>query len=396
MTMRIHTLLPMILLIVTALSGFADQGEIKKRRAELQALRAQIHKYEEQIKEQRQTEDATLELLDSYDKKGTLLRRLVGKLKKEEQEIQQQIDGTKESLGDLESDLSFLRDHYAKYVVSAYKSGRSQDLELLLSSRSINQLTVRNEYLKRFAMQRRSDLVKILDKTKTMQELHARQQQQLSEERRLLAEKGAEEDRLDAVAKERRETLTQVRSDRKLLQQEMGRKIRAARDLESIVARLIEEDRLRQEKAGVERTEVPVVTGPGFETRRGKLRWPVSQGIVVAKFGNQRHPTLRTITQNTGIDISVDAGSPVVAVAQGEVARIWWLPSYGNLIILNHYNGYRTIYTHLAEIFVSKGQRIGEGDQIGMSGESLDGPRLHFEVWKEREKQNPEQWLAKR
>jgi murein DD-endopeptidase MepM/ murein hydrolase activator NlpD len=91
----------------------------------------------------------------------------------------------------------------------------------------------------------------------------------------------------------------------------------------------------------------------------------------------------------------VDAGSTVVAVAQGEVARIWWLPSYGNLIILNHYNGYRTIYTHLAEIFVTNGQKLVEGDRIGVSGESLDGPRLHFEIWKEREKQNPERWLVK-
>jgi septal ring factor EnvC (AmiA/AmiB activator) len=395
MMIRLHTVLSMILLIATAPFVFADEGEIKRRRAELQALRTQIHEYEEQIKDQRQTEHATLELLDSYDKKGTLLRQLVGKLKKEEQEIQRQINGTTESLAALESDLTFLRNHYAKYVVSAYKSGRSQDLELLLSSRSINQLTVRNEYLRRFATQRRSDVDKILDKTNTMQELQAHQQQQLSEERRLLAEKGAEEDRLDAVAEERRKTLEQARSDRKLLQQEMERKIRAARDLETIVARLIEEDRLRQEKAGADRTEVPVVTGPGVETRKGKLRWPVRQGVVVAKFGNQRHPTLRTITQNTGIDISVDAGSTVVAVAQGEVARIWWLPSYGNLIILNHYNGYRTIYTHLAEIFVTNGQKLVEGDRIGVSGESLDGPRLHFEIWKEREKQNPERWLVK-
>jgi len=394
--MRPHAVLSVLLLMLTVRPAPADEGEIKRRRAELEAIRMQIHEYEEQIREQQQTEDATLDLLDSYDKKGTLLRRLIGKLKKEEEALQRQISGTRDSLGTLEGDLTFLRNHYAKYVVSAYKSGRSQDLELLLSSRSINQLTIRNEYLKRFAAQRRSDMTRILDKTRTMEELHALQQQHLSEERRLLAEKGAEEDRLEALAEERRETLEQVRSDRQLLQREMERKMRAARDLETIVERLIEEERLRRERAGVDRTEVPIVTGPAFDTRKGQLRWPVRRGVVVAKFGNQRHPTLRTITQNTGIDISVEAGSPVVAVAQGEVARIWWLPSYGNLIILNHQNGYRTIYTHLAEISVTKGQQVAEGEQIGVSGESLDGPRLHFEIWKEREKQNPELWLAKR
>ncbi len=393
---RTALLVLLALLVVGGTAAFADQGEIAKRRAELQMLRNQIQEFEEQIKEQRQTEHASLELLDAYDKKATLLRRLIGKLKKEEEEIQRRIAATKESLDGLESDLTFLREHYARYVVSVYKAGGSRDLELLLSSRSINQLTVRNEYLKRFVAQRRSDVDRILEKAKTMEELHARQQQQLSEERRLLAEKGAEEDRLASLAEDRRETLDKVRSDRRLLQRDMERKVRAARDLETIVARLIEEDRIRRETASGDRVEPPVVTGPGFDTKKGKLRWPVSRGLVVAKFGNHRHPTLRTITQNTGIDISVDPGSPIVAVADGEVARIWWLPSYGNLVILNHFNGYRTIYTHLAEIFVTKGQRVVEGDRIGMSGESLDGPRLHFEIWKDREKQNPEQWLVKR
>jgi murein DD-endopeptidase MepM/ murein hydrolase activator NlpD len=136
------------------------------------------------------------------------------------------------------------------------------------------------------------------------------------------------------------------------------------------------------------------VTGT-FELKRGRLRWPVDEGRVVAQFGNQRHPTLKTVTQNTGIDIAVKAGSAVTAVADGEVATIWWLPSYGNLLIVNHYGGFRTVYTHLAEINVAEGEKLKEGDVIGTSGEALDGPRLHFEIWKDREKQNPEQWLGR-
>jgi murein DD-endopeptidase MepM/ murein hydrolase activator NlpD len=133
-----------------------------------------------------------------------------------------------------------------------------------------------------------------------------------------------------------------------------------------------------------------------FASKRGKLRWPVSEGAVVARFGNQIHPTLKTITQNTGIDIAVPSGSPVNAVAQGEVSTIWWLPGYGNLVILNHYDGYRTVYAHLADINVTEGQKVNEGDLLGTSGETVDGPRVHFEVWKEREKQNPALWLSQR
>jgi murein DD-endopeptidase MepM/ murein hydrolase activator NlpD len=70
-----------------------------------------------------------------------------------------------------------------------------------------------------------------------------------------------------------------------------------------------------------------------------------------------------------------------------------WLPSFGNLVIINHYSGYRTVYAHLADIKVVEGQHVKEGDIIAESGESVDGPRLHFEIWKDREKQNPENWL---
>jgi murein DD-endopeptidase MepM/ murein hydrolase activator NlpD len=194
--------------------------------------------------------------------------------------------------------------------------------------------------------------------------------------------------------------LSQIRKDRTQVQREMDRKLKAARELEDLVTQLVEADRIRREKEAAEskRTGEPprAALPPGdFESRKGKLRWPVGEGTVVARFGPQRHPTLRTISQNTGIDIAVKPGSTVHAVAPGEVSRLWWLPSYGNMVIVNNYGGFRTIYTHLAEITVVEGQKLAEGEEIGVSGESLDGPRLHFEIWKEREKQNPEQWLGR-
>ena len=105
---------------------------------------------------------------------------------------------------------------------------------------------------------------------------------------------------------------------------------------------------------------------------------------------------LRTITQNTGIDISIKSGSIVKSVADGEVAMIHWLPSYGNLVILRHAGGFHTVYAHLSDISVTDGQKLSKGAMIGKSGDSVAGSILHFEVWKERDKQNPESWLSKR
>jgi len=384
------------MLLASGVALLHAQQNVEERRSELETIRKQINEFEQRIREQQQSERKTLDLLDSYDKQGTLLRKLVTRLKKQEGELERRIAETGKEHDRLQGKLDHTRKHYARYVTSVYKAGRSHDLELLLTSRSINQFYIRSTYLQRFSAQRKADINKIRERAREVEEVQARAQQQLTEQRRLLAEKGAEEDRLEALASDRRQVLSKIRSDRQLLTREMQRKRQAERELEGIIARMIEAERLRRERAAREGAPEEVVPpGAGFAERKGKLRWPVREGTVVARFGSQRHPTLKTVTHNTGIEIAVKAGTPVVAVAGGEVGVIWWLPSFGNLVVLNHTQGYHTVYTHLSEIFVSEGQKVSEGQMIGASGESIDGPRLHFAIWKGREKLDPEPWLVK-
>jgi murein hydrolase activator len=391
-----------VFIILVAVGGLnaSAQDEIQKHQAELQSLRDQIRGFEEKIEEQQQTERATLEILDTYDKKGALLRRLITKLRVAEQEISKTIETSKAEISNLEDQLMFLKNHYANYISSVYKSGEIHDLELLLSSRSINQFYIRAEYLRRFSEQRKKDADKIITKKKEIEDTEARLQLQLSEQRRLIAEKGGEEDRLTDLVSDRKDVLFQVRKDKRNISRELQRKLEAAKELENLITALIDAERVRKERAAGdilkgELPQPPRVAGT-FMSKKGKLRWPVSTGSVIAGFGNLIHPTLKTVTQNPGIDIAVGAGSPVTAVADGTVARIWWMVSYGNLVIIDHSDGYRTIYTHLSEIRVAESQNVKEGDVIGTSGETLDGPRLHFQLWKDREKQNPEVWLSKR
>ena len=386
------------LLLLAALPARA-QDEIKKRQDELQAIRDQIRDLEGKITEQVKNERETLDLLDSYEKKGTLLRRLITRLQNDEQTLTRRIESTRKGMEKLEDQLSFLKNHYAAYVVSIYKRGRTRDLELLLSSNSINQMYIRNQYLRRFTNQRRRDAQSIAAKRKQVEDTQAQLHLQLSEEQRLLAEKNAEDERLASLAADRRDALVKIRKDKRFAQREIERQMRAAKELEGLIAELIEADRIRKEHeaeaARKARVPVPVVAGTSLDTRRGKLRWPVSEGTIVARFGNQTHPTLRTITQNTGIDIAVAVGSPVVAVADGLISKILWLPSYGNLVILSHNGGFYTVYTHLGDISGAEGEKVKEGEVIGHTGEALNGPRLHFELWKGKEKQNPEQWLGR-
>jgi murein DD-endopeptidase MepM/ murein hydrolase activator NlpD len=92
----------------------------------------------------------------------------------------------------------------------------------------------------------------------------------------------------------------------------------------------------------------------------------------------------------------VESESKVRAVADGIVSKIFWLPSFENLIIITHDGGYRTVYANLSDIFVSEGEKVNAGQVIGKSGESIEGSIVHFEIWHERQQQNPEIWLSKK
>jgi septal ring factor EnvC (AmiA/AmiB activator) len=383
-------------------------------------LRSDILFYESKLHSSEVREQSTLDVLDDLETQSDLIRKLVKSLKEEESDINVEIQQTKSSVATLEKQLQQLRAHYAGYIQSIYKHGRVYDLELLFSSKSVNQLYIRIEYLKKFSQQRIKDLAEIELKKSTLEAENEQLQKSLSSERQLLAEKTREERNLKEKLTDRRSILRKIRKNKDVYRRALTRKNAAAEKVEQLVADLIvKEDQRKQQEAAAERERLlaesrerenagsassilptPTIKTPvsDFQLLKGKLRWPVANGNVPkeGKFGKHVHPDLKTVTQNTGVDIRTRAGSNVFAVADGEVAALSFIPGFGNIIIINNYSGFHTVYAHLSDINVSKSDRVTEGQVIAHSGESLDGSVLHFEIWKERDKLNPESWLAKR
>jgi len=411
---------PLLLILLFTTAGFAQRSdkELSQKKGELQKLRNDIQAYEKKLKESETKEKVTLERLDDLERQSILIRRLVQKLREEELGITSEIDTVKTAIADLEARLQFLKSHYANYVRSVYKNGRIYDVELLFSSKSINQLSIRIQYLKKFSEQRARDLEGIGENKTILEQKNELLLAKLQSERQLLAEKTREEGNLRRTFSQRQTVLKKIRKNKQTYRKELTRKMEAFQQIERLIANLIEKERLRKEHeeavrrereiaAARERERLKTVTPPApepvetkvsvaFERRRGKLRWPVGRGTIQSHFGNQVHPILKTVTQNTGIDIATAAGSDVYAVADGEVAVLSFIPGFGNVLILNHFNGFRTVYAHLSEINVMESQRITEGTVIAKSVDTVAGAILHFEIWKEREKQNPESWLVSR
>lgn len=409
-----------ILFLLFALPATAQktEREIKQKENELQKLRSDIQAYEKKLRESDKKEKVTLERLDNLERQSILIRQLIQKLREEELGMTAEIDTAKTTIAGLEGQLQFLKSHYANYVCSVYKHGRVYDLELLFSSQSINQLSIRIQYLKRFSEQRAKDLKEIDENKVILEQKNEQLQGKLQSERQLLIEKTREEENLKRTFSQRQTVLKKIRKNKKTYQKELNRKMGAFQQIEKLIADLIEKEQIRKEREETERRvrevaearereqvnsipsatlkPVELKTSISFAQQRGKLRWPVTHGSVQSRFGNQIHPVLKTVTQNTGIDIATPVGSDVLAVADGEVAVLSFIPGFGNVLILNHYNGYRTVYAHLSDVSVTESQRITEGTVIAKSGDTVAGAILHFEIWKEREKQNPEWWLAKR
>jgi murein DD-endopeptidase MepM/ murein hydrolase activator NlpD len=167
---------------------------------------------------------------------------------------------------------------------------------------------------------------------------------------------------------------------------------RTARSIQRLITQL-EQKRRREESEDIAKGRVPY--SGDFAKGMGALEWPV-RGQVVGHFGPETHPRFGTTIQNNGIDIKADIGTPVRSVAKGRVEYTSDnYASFGPIVILNHGDGYFTLYAHLSEILVSVGQEITPGQIIGRAGDtgSLKGPILHFEVRKGGTALNPEDWL---
>ena len=132
-----------------------------------------------------------------------------------------------------------------------------------------------------------------------------------------------------------------------------------------------------------------------FGKMTGKLKSPVNKGIVISKFGIHYHPVLKNVKiKNNGIDIKVLSGSSVNCVYDGVVTRVVVIPGYNKAVIVRH-GKYLTVYANLKSVDVKNGQKVKLGQKIGTvySGEGENSNVVHFEIWNEKIKQNPEKWL---
>lgn len=407
--------------------------DIQLKRNELNKIRQEIEQLDKKLRETLSKEKQNLNLIDYYDNQARLISSLIKKLEEEETRLNIEIKNRENELKNSEKELNDLRIEYEKNIVNLYKHMNRNPLELLLTSHSVNQALLRYKYIQKFTEDRKRRIELINKKALEVEAERENLLSVLNEKEKLKIEKSAEENQLKNKIIEKRNLVNSLRKDKENLLKDLERKKQSAIKISEMINQLIEQQRkeelaakqrelekkkLQQQKLRDQKTtdlnikskttkeekqsdveyqkmleETPKLSS--FSMMKGKLPWPVN-GKIINRFGEQRNPYLNTVTLNFGVDISAPFGSPVHAVADGKISIVHWLPGFGNIVIITHSEGYRTVYAYLSEINVKEGQIVHKGEIIAKSGESLSGEMVHLEIWKEREKQNPEKWLVSR
>ncbi|WP_044195981.1 murein hydrolase activator EnvC family protein [Hyalangium minutum] len=137
-------------------------------------------------------------------------------------------------------------------------------------------------------------------------------------------------------------------------------------------------------------------TATGFRALKGKLPMP-TVGIIEVGFGKVINPRFNTVTVQKGVDLRAPEGAPVYSVAPGTVVFAGTLRGYGNLLILDHGNGYHSLMAHLATVGPAVGAEVQAGDDVGTVGDtgSLKGAYLYFEIRKGGVAVDPAPWFAR-
>ena len=370
--------------------------ELKYQNAAINALKTEISQLRSKIQTAESRERSATNRISSLDEEISLTAKLIQSLKLEEEKTRAKIFQFKNDILKNENELEVLRLRYKERVVNAYRKGNLTDLERVFSSTTWRQAIYRAQYLKII-----SDIEKKL--TKKIEKLLIEISQQklelesiLRDNLNLVRDKAQQISSYRNMRINREKELNRIRNDKKALANYIDEKEAGIIQLESIIKKVLE-DKARFEREIRIRQQQEALKTKSFKALKGQLPWP-SKGRVITKFGRQWNSKLKTTTENPGIDIKGQPGSPIRSVLGGVVTTITYIRGYGTTIIIDHGGGFYTVYSHVTNIQTTVDGQVRNGDIIAYMGDSgsINGSKLHFEIWGKGQKLNPEQWLIKK
>lgn len=420
----------LILLALTCLLSPAFADERAQTQQQLDATRQDIAELQKMLGKLQQEKSGV-----QKDLRGTETE--MGKLEKQVEALQKELKKTESELERLDGEkkkLQAARVEQQRLIAiqarAAYQSGRQEYLKLLLNQQNPEKFARTLTYYDYLSQAR---LEQLKNFNETLRQLANVEKDINLQQAQLLVQQGnldSQREELDKVRKERQAALAKLNDqykerDQKLQarQQDQADLAKVLKTIEETLARQAREaeqarqkallaqqeaERQRQRDAASQNTpdEAPkrprptpgaMVSSSGesfggpFASARGKLPWPVD-GRLLARFGETRGDDART--KWDGVMISAASGSQVHAVHGGRVVFADWLRGAGLLVILDHGNGYLSLYGHNQSLLKKPGDVVKAGEAISTVGTSggQDTPALYFAIRQQGRPTDPSQW----
>jgi len=373
-----------------ATAGTAPADDASKRReARHQEERSRLEKVQREIVDLQDRLDRTeasagsvLDALEELGLKMSLLEREAESLRGEARSTAERQTETRHEALVLEGRLAETERDLRGYLREAYKVGPARYLKVVVAASSPSQVASGYRAIEALSLAEGSRIESYRADRRLLDEVLADLQSQEAALQALQIQlRGKSRDLLQARGRKQAMLagLQREQASQKVLLSEL---VQVEQEIQTLLTRLARPGDLEP------------VPSLGFARFRGLLEWP-ARGRLAVPYGNVRHPRFSTEVPHPGIDIAAAPGQDVRAVFDGRVVFSDWFKGYGQMVVIDHGDGYLSVYGHVDERLVAAGQDIGKGDLIARSGEdgSFDQPGLYFEIRHDGRPEDPARWL---
>ena len=322
--------------------------------------------------------------------------------------LTRKINDNLSKISQLRDELSELKEDYAKMITKSYKSKSQQNrIMFLLSSENFLQAYKRLQYINQYTKHRKKQGESIKKKTILLQTLNVDLIEQKKIKQVLIEENKIAKANLTKEKKDQEILIASLKRNEGRFTNQIQTKQREANKIDKQIETLIKEAIAASNKSkGKENsakessitfalTAEAKVLSTSFTNNKGKLPWPVKNGVVVKQYGKQQHPQLPNVTTfNSGVEIATESNAKARAVFNGVVLEIQQLKGANKAIYIQHGN-YISIYNNMAKILVKKGDKVTIKQDLGtvFTNPSTGKTILKFLIYKNTIRMNPADWV---
>lgn len=368
-----------------------SDDEVARKKKTLTDIEQQLKQKKEELSRAEKQEQATISQLDEIDKKLSENQNQVSRLNSRLEHLTTEALSLDSQLKKIDQRLAEQEKGLQSRLVALYKFNRKGGIvRTAFSSQSPADLSRKIKYLL-LVLERDREMISRMNETRG---LKARKKGALMENRETLKQTRSHaletESQVSMQKQDKAALLQTIRSEKELHLAAVRELEQSSRQLQTLVDGL--EKRLEQKQE-----EYIPPAGTGFAVLKGSLPLPVS-GRIISSFGNRTDPELNTVFFQKGIEISARQGESIRTIHNGKVLYADWFKGYGNMIIVDHGEGYYSLSAHLSEILKKVGEQVEAGEVIALAGDtgSLKGTCLYFELRHHGKPLDPAQWLKVR